>query len=193
MSTFTGLLRVKKRLSNGEFLPYFITGERHYSFEELQRIFVNSNPALLCFRRLTLIPEREILQFLEWVTQLGGVPILHYRNWFKGAEKWVAGVHLSSSQLDLAPQFREKGLIVIGSTHSIEEVKRGKGCHFITFSPIFDSKGRKGLGVGVLDEVAKYHSGIFGLGGVTGEQEVELLKKSPAIGFASIRYFHRYL
>jgi thiamine-phosphate pyrophosphorylase len=193
MSTSTGLLQVKRRLSNGEFLPYFITGERNYSFEELHQIFAHSNPALVCFRRLTPVEEGEIIQFLSWVTQLGGVPILHYRNWFPGAEEWTAGVHLPSSQLELAPRFRERGLIVIGSTHSIEEVKRGGGCHFITFSPIFDSKGRKGLGVRVLDEVAKYHSAIFGLGGVVGEREVELLKNSPAIGFASIRYFHRYL
>ena len=98
------------------------------------------------------------------------------------------GVHFTSNQLHLINEF--KNYLTFASTHSIEEVKKAKNSDFITFSPIFNSKAREGLGIGVLNKIcSKTTSKVFALGGVVSEKEVNQIKLSSAYGFASIRYF----
>ena len=66
--------------------------------------------------------------------------------------------------------------LIIASTHSIKEVKIAQKADFITFSPIFDSKGRKGLGTKILEEVFKYHKRIIALGGIISQKEIKEIK-----------------
>ena len=97
------------------------------------------------------------------------------------------GIHIPSSKLDYIDKFKEK--IIIASTHNLKEVKRAKKANYITFSPIFYSKGRGGVGIDKLNEICSVHPKVIALGGVTNEKKVEKIKSSNAIGFGSIRYF----
>ncbi len=80
--------------------------------------------------------------------------------------------------------------IFITSAHSFEEVKNSLLSDYVTFSPVFDSKGRKGLGIDILNKVCELHPNIIALGGIVSDKEVEKIKNSQALGFASIRYFY---
>jgi len=98
------------------------------------------------------------------------------------------GVHLTSNQLYLIDEF--KNYITFASTHSIDEINNAKNSDFITFSPVFNSKGRTALGIGVLNDMCQIAKpNVFALGGITSENEVDQIKTSKAYGFASIRYF----
>jgi len=98
------------------------------------------------------------------------------------------GVHLTSNQLHLIDNF--KNYLTFASTHSIEEVKKAENSDFITFSPIFNSKGREGLGIETLNKICEIAKPkVFGLGGIISENEIEQIRTSKAYGFASIRYF----
>ena len=80
--------------------------------------------------------------------------------------------------------------IFITSTHSLNEVKYSTISDYITFSPIFNSKGRKGVGIDFLNKVCEIHSNVIALGGIISNKEVKKIKNSKAVGFASIRYFY---
>ena len=84
-------------------------------------------------------------------------------------------------------KFKDKTLIT--STHSFDEVKKALISDYITFSPIFNSKGRDGVGIEILNKVCEIHPQVIALGGIIGDKEVEEIKKSKAVGFGSIRYF----
>jgi thiamine-phosphate pyrophosphorylase len=158
----------------------------------LEQIFKLHSPTIACFRRVDRgWKEEEGELFLIKTAQLGGIPILHIRNLAPRLLEIAEGVHLSSSHLHLIPKFKEMGKLVIASTHSVDEVERARGADFITFSPIFDSKGRKGLGVEVLKEVARLHPYVLALGGIDTPEKVAQIESSPACGFGAIRYFHR--
>jgi len=96
-------------------------------------------------------------------------------------------VHIPSYKLDYIDKFKEK--IIIASTHNLEEVKKAKKADYITFSPIFSSKGRDGVGIEILNKICLFHPKVIALGGIISKKEVEKIKTSKAIGFGSIRYF----
>ena len=103
------------------------------------------------------------------------------------------GVHLSSLQLDEIPEAKAKGLFVIVSTHTIEELKYAQslGADMATLSPIFETPN-KGLPVGleVLKTVTSQVSiPVLALGGILTEEQVKACEIAGAKGFASIRYF----
>jgi len=192
MSTFTGQLPDKKRLFKSPFLSYFITPTPPIPLEKLTQILVCYSPNFVCYRNLNGTTPSQIRPFLEKVKELNSSPILHYRNWVPALLPFIDGIHLPSiADPQLVDRFHFYNKIVIASTHTLEEVKKFKNADFITFSPIFDSKGRKGVGVEVLEEVAQLHPRVIGLGGITSLEKLQLLQQSPAIGFASIRYFLR--
>jgi len=95
--------------------------------------------------------------------------------------------HLPSSKLSSIEKFKNK--IIIASTHNTEEVNKSQTADFITFSPIFESKNRPGLGIETLNKICDLHKNVIALGGIVTHKEVEKIKKSKASGFASIRYF----
>ena len=106
--------------------------------------------------------------------------------------KYFDGIHFPSRFIKdlekLKKEFKDK--VFITSTHSIDEVKNSLISDYITFSPIFDSKGRKGLGIEMLNKVAYIHKNTIALGGIISEKEIKEIKNSKAIGFGSIRYFY---
>jgi len=164
---------------------YLITDPLYYQDFKLilTKAIETHNPDFICFRDKTSIKNAklsiEIAKFYK-------IPII-VNQYIELLKLGFDGIHLTSNQLDLIDNFKE--YIVFSSTHNLDEVKKSKNSDFITFSPIFNSKNRQGLGIDVLNKVYEYHKKIFALGGIVSEKEVQIIKKSKAIGFASIRYF----
>ncbi len=105
------------------------------------------------------------------------------------------GVHLTSLQLDEIPAAKAKGLFVVVSTHSLEELKKAEalGADMATFSPVFETPA-KGLPVGLealQSVISQVNIPVLALGGIITEEQITACESSGAIGFASIRYFGR--
>jgi len=105
----------------------------------------------------------------------------------------AAGVHLSSKQFDEISSAKDSGLEVIISTHTHKEVERAQklGVDAVTYSPIFESPGKgEPKGVDDLNELLGVCSiNVFALGGIIEASHVDIIQKTKAYGFASIRYF----
>jgi thiamine-phosphate pyrophosphorylase len=160
-----------------------------YSLEETFEAIKKHKPDFVCYRNKIYFDKEEIIKFAKFAKNYSKVFINLDDLREKNLLEFFEGVHIPSSKLEKIEEFKNK--TVIASTHNIQEVLKAKNADFITFSPIFNSKGRKGLGVDALKEISKLHKNVFALGGITGEKEVKKIEKSPAIGFASIRYFYK--
>ena len=169
------------------FVSYFITDPKFSLTQTFNAIKIHK-PTFVCYRNKEYFDEKEIREFALFAKQYSKTFInLHS---LKNTEllELFDGVHIPSAELDKIKNYKHK--TVIASTHSFKEVKKAINADFITFSPVFNSKGRKGLGVDVLKEVCNIHPNVLALGGIISEKEVEKIKNSCAKGFASIRYFY---
>ena len=165
---------------------YFIT-DPSYPFEKILEAIKTHKPTFVCYRNKEYFDKNEIKEFVKFAKNYSKVFINLDSLKEKELLDLFDGIHIPSSKLNEIPHYKNK--ITIASTHNIKEVKKAKDANFITFSPIFDSKNRKGLGVEVLNKIASLHPNVIALGGIISDKEVELIKKSKAIGFGSIRYF----
>lgn len=106
----------------------------------------------------------------------------------------ATGVHLTSTQGETIEFAKELGLEVIISTHSIDEVltAQQRGADAVTFSPIFASPNKgEPKGIEELERLLDMcEIKVFALGGIVSAEQIELIKKTKAYGFASIRYFY---
>ncbi|TKI69527.1 thiamine phosphate synthase [Sulfurimonas crateris] len=105
----------------------------------------------------------------------------------------VSGVHLTSTQFEEIAKAKRMGLFVIISTHTKEEVLRAQklGADAVTYSPIFASPNKgEPKGVEELKRILDISDvKVFALGGIVTQEQVEMIERSKAYGFASIRYF----
>ena len=103
------------------------------------------------------------------------------------------GIHLVSNQFDDIKSAKDRGLFTIISTHSIEEVLKAQdlGADAVTLSPIFYSPGKdKPIGIEYLKKaINSVQIPIIALGGIVTNKQIEMIQKTGAWGFASIRYF----
>jgi len=165
---------------------YLITDPKFYQdFKStLSKAIEKHKPDFICFRDKTSTKNAKLS--IE-IAKYYKIPIV-VNQYVELLNLGFDGVHLTSNQLHLIDNF--KNYLTFVSTHSFDEVQKAKNSDFITFSPIFNSKGRKGLGVEVLNQVCKMtDSKVFALGGIVTKNEVDKIKTSNAYGFASIRYF----
>ena len=165
---------------------YLITDPNYY--QNFKSTLTNSiekyNPDFICFRDKTSTKNAKLA--IE-IAKYYKIPIL-VNQYIELLNLGFDGIHLTSNQLYLIDNFKE--YITFASTHNINEVNMAKNSNFITFSPIFASKGRDGLGIDKLNEIVEIAKPkVFALGGIISDIEVEEIKKSKAYGFASIRYF----
>ncbi|NPA55070.1 MAG: thiamine phosphate synthase [Epsilonproteobacteria bacterium] len=165
---------------------YLITDPNYYQdFQTtLTQAIIKHNPDFICFRdkfstknaksAVEIAKYYDIPIFVNQYTELLGLGF--------------DGVHLTSNQLHLINHYTQ--CLTCASTHSLQEVQQAQNSDFITFSPVFKSKGRDGLGIEMLNQIVNStNSKVFGLGGIVSEKEVSAIKHSKAYGFASIRYF----
>jgi thiamine-phosphate pyrophosphorylase len=167
-------------------LKYLIT-DPEYSLEEIKKAVIKHRPDFVCYRNKLCFNEKEIIEFAEFAKKHCKTFINYDSLKNPGLINFFDGIHLPSSKIDKINVFEKK--IVIVSTHTLEEVKKSLKADFITFSPVFDSKGRKGLGIKKLNEICANRKNVIALGGITSDREVEKVKNSKAAGFAGIRYF----
>ncbi|SMC09766.1 thiamine-phosphate pyrophosphorylase [Nitratiruptor tergarcus DSM 16512] len=103
------------------------------------------------------------------------------------------GVHLPSKKLQMIKRAKRAGLIVIASTHNIQEIFQAQryGADFVTFSPIFYSPGKgEPKGLGNLRKIVKSAQvPVIALGGIISQRQIHKVRMKGARGFASIRYF----
>jgi len=166
-------------------LSYLITDPKYYL--NFKTTLINSiekhNPDFICFRDKNSIENAKLA--ID-IAKYYKIPII-VNQYIELLKLGFDGIHFTSKQLNLIHNYKE--CITFASTHNIDEVKKAKDANYITFSPIFDSKGRKGLGVEKLDDIVIVKKEVFALGGIVSKKEVDAIKHSQAIGFASIRYF----
>ncbi len=131
--------------------------------------------------------------FLEEAKKQTFQKILLHTDYQLAHELKADGVHLNSTQFDEIKKAKALGLLVVISTHSKEEALKAQnlGADMITFSPIFTTPN-KGEPKGV-EELQSLTSlldiSVIALGGIVGQEQIEMCQKSGAFGFASIRYF----
>ena len=105
----------------------------------------------------------------------------------------VYGVHLSSDKVQQITTAKAKGLFVIISTHTTEEIEKAYklGADMVTFSPIFDTPNKgKPVGLDKLSEVCRtVNIPVIALGGILRQDQIDACEAAGAKGFASIRYF----
>ena len=136
------------------------------------------------------------LNFLKNSKAFGAKLFLH--NDYNLALKLGAdGVHFSTINIQNIAK-APKNLIKIASTHSEYELRAAcdLGVNFITFSPIFASPNKgEPKGIKALEYIVKiaknYGVGVFGLGGILENSQIEEILNAGACGFASIRYFEK--
>ena len=167
---------------------YLITDPKYYSKDKLYKSIKTYNPDFLCFRDKENYSIQKAKEFLEVVKNENKIAFLN--SYYEDAIKLnFDGVHLSSTQLHLIDSLKQD-LLIFASTHNLEEVEKSQNADFITFSPIFESKNRKGLGIQKLIEITKIAKPkVFALGGVIEDKQIKELQKAGAYGFGSIRYF----
>lgn len=167
-------------------LKYMITDPR-YTLKEIKEAIIKYRPDFVCYRNKLYFDEKEIIEFAELAKNHTKI-FINYDSLNKlELINLFDGIHLPSSKINKINEFEKKTVIV--STHNIEEVKKAEKADYITFSPVFESKGRKGLGIEKLNEICRHHKNVIALGGIISNKEVEKIKSSKAVGFASIRYF----
>lgn len=167
-------------------LKYFITDPK-FSLNQIFQAIQKHRPDFVCYRNKDYFDEAEILKFLDFSKNYSRVFINFDVTRDGNILQKFDGIHFPSRYI---PQLEElkrefKNHIFITSTHSFEEAQKAQISDYITFSPIFNSKGREGLGVEVLEKVP--HKNVIALGGIISEKEVKELKN--CVGFGSIRYF----
>jgi len=138
--------------------------------------------------------NRQAAHFVEVCSQFENIKSFIHRDADLAKELNAVGVHLTSIQFDTIEYAKSLGLEVIISTHTHEEVLKAEelGADAVTYSPIFSSPG-KGTPKGVDDLkvlLRKCSINVFALGGIVEEEEVQMIEKTAAYGFASIRYFY---
>jgi thiamine-phosphate pyrophosphorylase len=131
--------------------------------------------------------------FVEVCNQFEGVKSFIHQHVELAKELNATGVHLTSTQFSEIEHAKSLGLEVIISTHSLEEVLKAQtlGANAVTYSPIFSSPNKgEPKGIDDLKEILrKCEIKVFALGGIVEPWHVEMVEKTTAYGFASIRKF----
>jgi len=166
-------------------LKYLITDPKYYI--DFKTTLTNSiqthNPDFICFRDKTSTKNAKLA--IE-IAKSYKIPIV-VNQYYELLHLGFDGIHFTSNQLNLIDSFNE--YLTFASTHNKEEVKKVIKSDYITFSPIFESKNREGLGIKALNKICEIKKETIALGGIISDEEVNQIKSSKAIGFASIRYF----
>ncbi|QCI28920.1 thiamine phosphate synthase [Caminibacter pacificus] len=168
------------------FLSYFIT-DPSYSLQQIKEAIKKHKPTFVCYRNKEYFDKNEIMDFANFAKNYSKVFINLDSLKDDSLLEHFDGVHIPSSRLDEITEYKNK--IIIASTHNPLEVQKAQKADYITFSPIFKSKNRCGLGTEVLNHICNMHPKVIALGGIISDKEVEKIKNTKAVGFGSIRYF----
>jgi len=179
---------------------YLITSNEFYTqnsdvfYKTLNRELKKHKPEYALFRDKTATNYEELAYvFALTCKEVGGVKSFIHQDISLAKSLGVDGVHLTSKQFLEIEKAKSRNLEVIISTHSYDEVLQAQklGADAVTYSPIFVSPDKgEPKGVQDLEELlSKCEIKVFALGGIVTDLHVEMIAKTKAYGFASIRYF----
>jgi len=183
-------IRCSNRSRGSTIISYFIT-DPSFSFSHILNAIKSKKPIFVCYRNKKYFNKEEILKFIDFAKKYSKIFINYDVTQDKEIINKFDGIHFPSKYIPNLKELKKlyKDKIFITSTHSSLEAKNSLISDYITFSPIFNSKGRKGVGIEKLNEICNIHPKVIALGGIISEKEIKEIKKSKAIGFGSIRYF----
>jgi len=179
---------------------YLITSSEFYTqssdifYKTLNEKLKKYKPEYALFRDKTAINYEELASvFTLTCKETGGVKSFIHQDISLAKALGADGVHLTSKQFLEIEKAKSKNLEVIISTHTHNEVLQAQklGADAVTYSPIFASPDKgEPKGVDDLEELlGKCKIKVFALGGIVTDVHVEMIAKTKAYGFASIRYF----
>jgi thiamine-phosphate pyrophosphorylase len=177
-------------------IAYAITDPSTLNFQTLTqdlKYFAQKADMIVYRDKSTVMYKENAKRFVNECQQHGFSKVLLHTDYKLAHELMADGVHLKSTQFDDIEIAKALGLFVIMSTHTKEEALKAQklGADMITFSPIFSTPNKgepKGIEV-LKDLISSLSISVIALGGVIGQEQIDLCEQSGAKGFASIRYF----
>jgi thiamine-phosphate pyrophosphorylase len=181
-------------------ISYLITDPKYYTSnpETFQKVLTGalqtSDIQIACFRDKISSNFNELaLVFVNTCKLFNIKYILINSNINLAYNLNISGVHLTSTQFNKIKEAKSKNLFVIISCHSQEEIEKAQqyGANMVTYSPIFNTPN-KGMPKGCKDlteVISRVDIPVIALGGILTLEQIKDIKKSKAVGFASIRYF----
>jgi thiamine-phosphate pyrophosphorylase len=172
----------------------FYTDDKNIFSKILTKQILKHSPSHVLFRDKTNLNYAELAATLISVCdKFNGLKSFIHQDVELAKRLGATGVHLTSSQFNEITKAKKLSLKVIISTHTKEEIlkAREQEVYAVTYSPIFKTPDKgEPKGVLELEEVVKSCDiNIFALGGITTQEQVEMVEKTACYGFASIRYF----
>lgn len=179
---------------------YLITSGEFYTqnsdifYQTLHKQLKKHKPEYALFRDKTATNYEELASiFAITCKEVGGAKSFIHQDISLAKSLGADGVHLTSTQFLEIEKAKSKNLEVIISTHTHKGVLQAQklGADAVTYSPIFASPDKgEPKGVDDLEELlSKCKIKVFALGGIVTNEQVEMIAKTKAYGFASIRYF----
>lgn len=180
---------------------YLITDPKYYSNnsdlfkKNLSRVLKKNEVDIACFRDKESKNYEELAKvFIDVCKEYEIKKILLNTNYELAKNLGANGVHLTSSQFSEIKQAKNLDLFVIISCHTFSDIEKAQNSYAnaVTFSPIFNTPNKgEPKGITSLKEAISLYEDIdiIALGGIVKDEQIELISKTKAYGFASIRYF----
>ena len=175
--------------------PEFYTGTPTIFAEKLEVQIQKHQPDFVLFRDKETVDYHSLATaFMAVLNQHPSIKAFLHEDFKLAKELNARGIHLSGESFSKIREAKKQNLEVIVSTHTYDEVLNVEklGVDYVTYSPIFDTPN-KGEPKGVRDLtelLALTKIKIFALGGIVSDEQINLIEKTEAYGFASIRYFY---
>lgn len=174
--------------------PDYYTNDVEIFKKKLSQVLKQTKIHMACFRdKHSANYEALAKAFVSLCQEYNIEQILLNEN-FELAKTLGCGVHLTSQQFDKIKAAKSNDMYVIISCHSIHDIEKAQKAfvNAVTYSPIFETPNK-----GEPKGMAKFRKAvrifedldIIALGGIISQKEVDLISKTRAYGFASIRYF----
>ncbi|RXJ88599.1 thiamine phosphate synthase [Arcobacter sp. CECT 8983] len=182
-------------------ISYLITDPKYYSndlilFEKnLKKVLKTKKVNMACFRDKTSENYKELAKiFVNTCKEFKIESILLSEHYNLAFELGANGVHLTSKQFDDIQKAKNLDLYTIISCHNFTDIENAQKKHVnaITYSPIFNTPNKgEPKGISKLREIIRSYEDldVIALGGIINEENLKLIAKTEAYGFASIRYF----
>ena len=179
---------------------YLITSEKFYTHDSdifhktLLQQLKKHKPQYVLFRDKTATNYEELASiFITTCKEVANVKSFIHQNISLAKALGADGVHLTSNQFCEIEIAKRENLEVIISAHTHNEVLKAQelGANAVTYSPIFASPDKgEPKGIDDLEELLSMcQIKIFALGGIVTNEHIDMISKTKAYGFASIRYF----
>lgn len=184
-----------------DLVSYLITDPKYYSnkpivFEEkLVKALESKKVHMACFRDKISSNYLELAKiFIRICKEFNIEKYLLNQDYLLAKKLGATGVHLTSKQFSEIQKAKDLNLYTIISCHNHKDVQNAQNKHVnaVTYSTIFPSPNKgEAKGIANLREVIQSYEDldIIALGGIISQENVELISKTKAYGFASIRYF----